>query len=257
MFTADLDTKTGHNGMVGGVSFFRHIVDLVNQDKMESAKRLLHEKEGELIPLLSYWGYRVVGRIRAGIVEGYDKERLLQWVHRGLYLAERLGPHGELCMVGLNKEKVGEDLAPVADMQLLDTTGQEPVPVCEENVDEAADLWKLRPFTIEPVERFWPPWSLTDTWVLRRPNMFSHERFFYACLQEAVGAGDRDAMFYLGMCYELGMGCDKSVAASAVWYKAAAEKGVPGAEIGVQRVERRGPTTDQKPNGAFAKYALR
>ncbi len=87
--------------------------------------------------------------------------------------------------------------------------------------------------------------------------MFSHERFFHACLQEAVGQGDRDAMFYLGMCYELGMGCDKSVATSAVWYKAAAENGVPGAELGVQRVERRGPTTDQKPKGAFDLYALR
>ncbi len=236
-------------------SFTRHIIDLVTADKLESAKRLLHEKEGELIPLLSYWGYRIVGRVGAGIVAGHDKEDLLQWLHRGFYLVEHLGAHGELCMVGLNKE--GEDRAPVADVQLLDTTGQEPVPVCEKNIDEAASLWRLHPFKIEPVERQWPPWSLADTWNLRRPNMFSHERFFYACLQEAVGTGDRDAMLYLGMCYELGMGTDKSVAASAVWYKAAAENGVPGAELGVQRVERRGPTTDQKPKGAFDMYALR
>ena len=53
-------------------------------------------------------------------------------------------------------------------------------------------------------------------------------------------------MYLSGMCYEVGLGMQRSVEAALYWYKLAASTGYPGAASGVERCERRGPWEQEK-----------
>ena len=166
-------------------------------------------------------------------------ESALQKMERALELVRELGPVGELCVACVRER--GEDAALPAEYQLRSGVVWEPVPTLQACEQASLDIWgRTDDAGLEPLGVLWPPWSIAPTWSNRLPEIFSHERFGFAAWQQAL-LGNVDGMYLVAMCYEVGMGMQRSVDAALHWYKQAETKGYPGGASGRERCERRGP----------------
>jgi len=239
----------------GALRLLQRTLDLVNREDIVSAKGVVTRHFESFVPGMPYWAWRVFNPAWL-MLQGDDFDGrnvfIKESIQRAIDLTERLGPHGELCAVCMKKNLHYESER--ATHQVVEGSDYEPVPVCSEHIEEAKELWQMRHGAqAEPVGRIWPPWSVVPTWGQRKEDTFSGERYAYAAWQEALD-GDSDGMFYVAMCYELGLGMARSADSAAEWYKKASEKGYPGAKEGMQRCEQPGPWKAEAPvNGVSDK----
>jgi len=216
------------------------VIDRVGANSKEGVG-ILGRKIDVLIPGIPFWAYRAMSQAWIALESEQDEYIGLgrEKLHRALDLTKKLGPTGELCLACVRAD--GEDEASPADLQLVNGVSWEPVPICRNCENPARKIWGLEGVAeLEPLTTVWPPWSIAPTWSNRQTDVFSHERFGYAAWQKAL-EGDVDGMYLVGMCYELGMGLQRSVEAAQYWYKLAEQSGYPGAASGVQRCVRKGP----------------
>lgn len=234
-----VNTKMG--GRRKALASLTKALDLVREEKGEGAKGVLERNTTRLVPEISYWAFRQV-HLALGILSDaaspFALRHCAELLGRALELAEQLGTDGELCLecIASGRET---DAAPAIG-ELFDQSGKEPIAVCGEHDAHAAERWQMISPQLTPLTPLWPPWSMAPPWVGRRPNTFSEERFAYATWQRALH-GDVDAMFWMGMIYELGCGWAKDADIAGEWYGRAASKGFPGASEALSRVRRRGP----------------
>lgn len=212
---------------------------------------ILGRRVDVLVCGMSFWAYRAMNQAWSALESDWDGhiEMGREKLHRALVLTKELGPVGELCMACV--KRVGEEEASPADLQLINGVNLEPVPICRECEEVAREIWGVEGVAeLEPLTSVWPPWSIAPTWSLRQSHIFSHDRFGYAAWQKAL-EGDVDGMYLTGMCYEVGMGLQRSVEAAMHWYQQAAKAGYPGAASGIERCQRRGPWDgERKENNA-------
>ena len=219
-------------------------IDLMQQNLDEGVRGLLERTESKIIPVASFWCYRQIGLAR-NILHGTDLTFGRQSVHlhlnRAQELARLMPPYGELCLLCARENEL---TAPQVHDQLVLPQQHQPIPVCADHVGELADQIGVQDIEIVPITPLWPPWALAPPWFRRVVNTWSEEREYYACYQAAL-RGDVDAMFQMGLSYEIGHGVARSAAGAEVWYNQAALQGYPGAKEGVMRVQRNGAWTPE------------
>ncbi len=224
------------------------VIDVLEKENLVEADGVLTRETTTLVTGVSFWAYRALTQGWAALAvdgEGYIEIGRAK-LQRALELTRILGPTGELCLACVRDETIGEDAAAQAEYQLRSGIPWEPVPVCREHEERGVEVWGMSDdVQLEPLISVWPPWSIAPTWSNRLPEIFSHERFGYAAWQQAL-QGNVDGMYLSGMCYEVGLGMQRSVDAALYWYKLAASAGYPGAASGVARCERRGPWEQEK-----------
>lgn len=227
------------------VRVLQQVIDRIDSNHKEGVG-ILGRKVDVLITGMPFWAYRAMSEAWMALESGWDGhlEIARAKLHRALDLTRALGPVGELCVACI--KGVGEDEASPADFQLVNGVSWEPVPICRSCENRAREIWGMEGLAeLEPLTSVWPPWSIAPTWTNRQPDVFSHERFGYAAWQKAL-EGDVDGMYLVGMCYEVGMGLQRSIEAAEYWYKLAEQSGYPGASSGVSRCIRRGPWEQEK-----------
>ncbi|MCY4171634.1 MAG: hypothetical protein OXF08_08570 [Bacteroidetes bacterium] len=86
------------------------------------------------------------------------------------------------------------------------------------------------------IKNWWYPSirSIPPTWGERLGNVFSNDQWGYTVYQHAM-AGDPNGLFYLGMCFETGMGLARSGEAKLGHYEKALKLGYPGTREAVER----------------------
>lgn len=217
------------------------VIDFVREGNLVAADRKIGSGTEVLVTGMSFWAYRALSYGWAAVDwdGGGHMDVALQKMERALELTRGLGVDGELCMACVREH--GEDAALPAEYQLASGVEWEPVPTCRACEQASLEIWgRTDDAGLEPLGVLWPPWSIAPTWSNRLPEIFSHERFGYAAWQQAL-LGNVDGMYLVAMCYEVGMGMQRSVDAALHWYKQAEAEGYPGAESGRERCERRGP----------------
>ena len=235
-----LGTRTSLDQTIRAARVLQKALDRLGENGREGLG-ILGRNVDQLIPGMSFWAYRALHAAWGALEGAWDgrmdvaRERL----HRAIELTNELGPTGELCLACI--KNVGEEEAAQADLQLVNGVQWEPVPICRNCETQAREIWGVEGVAeLEPLTPVWPPWSIPPTWSIRQPDVFSHDRFGYAAWQKAL-EGDVDGMYLAAMCYEVGVGLQRSVEAAAHWYQMAEQTGYPGAASGVERCKRRGP----------------
>lgn len=243
MHTTDLNATVPPGSKRKALATLTKALDLARAEKGEAVKGLLERGAVQLVPYVSYWAFRQLGvavSILGGPLTPIVLRHCTTLLGRAQALSELLGPSGELCLECVASGR--EPSAAPAVGELFDHSGKEPIPVCEEHDTDAARRWDMVNPQLTPLTSPWPPWSMAPAWTERRPDTFSQERFAYAAWQQAL-QGDVNAMFWMGMIYELGGGWAKIPDAAEMWYDKAASKGFPGASAAADRVRRAGPWT--------------
>ena len=220
-------------------------VDLLQQNLNEAVSGLLARTEKKIIPEASFWCYRQIGLARNILHdEGQNADRQAAHVHlnRAQELARSMPPYGELCIQCAQEDEL---TATQVEDQLVLPHEHQPIPVCADHVAGLASRAGVQTIKIVPISPLWPPWARTPPWMNRLVNTWSEERSFYACYQAAL-AGDVDAMFQMGQYYEIGHGVAINIKGAEDWYSQAESKGYPGADVAIERVQRKGAW---KPEG--------
>lgn len=221
-----------------GAQILQQGLDMLRNSGREATLEFLPRKMLEIVPHVGFWAFRgldSVIRVLRGGDEAFREQYAQNMLVRVIDLAERLGPEGELCLLCVNEE--GEEEADAAEGMLVEEGRLEPVPVCRKHIEAATKAWNMRAPAFSPLIPLWPPWSLAPPWTGRRQRTRSQERFAYGAWQDALG-GNAEAMFFMGMTYELGCGWSRHGDSAALWYKRAAEAGYPGAMESWERVMR-------------------